>query len=99
MTDSESAGNKQTETCERCGDGEVSARVIVQADYDDAMQATYRICNDCVGSLGEWYDASGEVAHHCLNEDCDYEGEPEIVDYYGADMPVCPRCETEMKVS
>jgi hypothetical protein len=42
---------------------------------------------------------SAEVAHHCLNEDCDYEGEPEIVDYYGADMPVCPRCETEMEAA
>lgn len=62
-SEEESAEDKQTETCERCGDGEVSARVTVQADYDDAMQATYRICNDCVGSLGEWYDDSAGGEH------------------------------------
>lgn len=39
------------------------------------------------------------IAHHCLDEDCGYEGEPKIVDYYGADMAVCPRCETEMEVA
>lgn len=48
-----------TEQCERCRDGEATARISVEANYDGAMTSQYRVCNDCVRSLGDWYREPG----------------------------------------
>jgi len=47
--------NGDTDYCDRCGDRGVLGRVNVKADYDGAMTAEYRLCQDCIRSLGEWY--------------------------------------------
>lgn len=45
--------------CERCGDGEATAVVSIRANYDGAMKSEFEICEDCVRSLGKWFDAPG----------------------------------------
>jgi len=35
--------------------------------------------------------------YRCLDDDCDFTGQPIVVDYYGSDLLVCPRCETEVE--
>lgn len=96
--------------CDGCGSTSSDVR-LVRVEDPDGIVTTCESCepqlrstiveeidnNSLVADGGE--EVSAEVAHHCLAEDCEYEGEPYIVDYYGAKMAVCPRCETEMEVA
>lgn len=56
MSDHQETG---TERCERCGEGEVSAKISLGANYDGSMKSEFEICNDCVRSLGEWFEDDG----------------------------------------
>lgn len=45
-----------TEQCQRCGDGEATSKFSIGANYAGSMKSTFKICEDCTRSLGEWYE-------------------------------------------
>ena len=48
-----------TERCERCEDGPATSKFSLGANYDGSMISTFKICDDCTRSLGEWFDDAG----------------------------------------
>jgi hypothetical protein len=79
-----------TERCERCDDGEATATISLGANYDGSMKSEFDVCNDCVGSLGEWF-----------REDDDPQPEPGMKPHElfqrGSDKNVCRECGDEFQ--